>query len=677
MLPTPAGTNLAGAFGISGDSWEDWWQANPMINGTPTAMEHVGPNSPNPGRSIYKKDTNNIGPVVGFAWNIPWFGEGKTIVRGGYSITYQGGGNFAALDGTAGEVPGSVFDQNNFPSAANTYIRMADFGAAHKSLTTPGTFNFRDYPYTAVVPLPANPSNPAQAFRPMSPVGVRFRPLGGIPTEFFDDNYQAPYIQNFTLAVTRNLGRRMTLDVRYVGTVARKLFSEQPVNSPNFLTNGLKQAFDLARAGQESTLLNTLTSSVNGAFGGSGSTWLRNQTAGCPGINMRDSLAIGDYAAVADCLTYTNGGLTAQPGETGLVLNASGVPDNFVIANPQFGNLNIVSNGNKSNYHSMQAQFTLRPTWGLSYQGTFTWSRLLGSPAAPNMFSFAGTGLVSYYSMDRRNEDYGLLGAHRTFDYRSHGTFALPFGPNKPLFSNASGWVARMIEDWQLSAIFNLSTGIPMTIVGRSGLYESRSSSNFSPFSFATSVAPADLTAAGAAMFENFDGIGEVDWPEGAVTGTYFPGVTFTRVPDPQCAGVTTQTGAGLSLQSRCTTLMQAVAVQDGSTQTIVLQNAQPGTRGNLGMNTMEGPGLWSLDGSLSKTLQIDETKRLQFRFDATNILNHSTPCAPVQCPGNGFGTNLSLNPVNPFQSFGAFGLIGAKSLSLPRQFQATVRFDF
>ena len=309
MLPTPVGTNLAGAFGISGDSWDDWWQADPVTRGTPTVMEHVGPNSPNPGRSIYKRDANNIGPVFGFAWNVPWFGEGKTIVRGGYSITYQGGGNFAALDGTAGEVPGSVYDQNNFQANTNTYIRMADFGTNFKSLnaTLPGTFDFRDYPYNTVVPLPANPSNAAQAFKPMSPVGLRFRPLGGIPTEFFDDNYQAPYIQNFTLAVTRNLGRRMTLDVRYVGTVARKLFSEQPVNSPNFLTNGLKEAFDLARAGQESTLLNTLTSSVNGAFGGSGAAWLRNQTAGCPGINMRDSLAIGDYASVAECLAYTNG----------------------------------------------------------------------------------------------------------------------------------------------------------------------------------------------------------------------------------------------------------------------------------------------------------------------------------------------------------------------------------
>jgi Carboxypeptidase regulatory-like domain len=693
MLPTPVGSNLAGAFGISGDNWDDWWQSNPKTNGKPTAMEHVGPHSPNPDRSIYQKDKNNFGPVLGFSWQLPWFGQGKTVVRGGYSITFQGGGNFAALDGTAGEVPGSVYDQNNFLAAPNTYIRMADFGTNIKTMTTPATFNFRDYPYTTVVPLPPDPSNPAQAFKPMSPVGLRQRPIFGIPTEFYDDSYAAPYIQNFTLAVTRNVSRKITVDVRYVGTVARKLFSEQPVNSPNFLTNGLKEAFDLARAGQESPLLDALTSSVNGAFGGSGSRWLRNQTAGCPtflfqSISMRDSLAIGHYADVADCLAYTNGSIVpAVPGEQGLVLHNSvnarfptGVPDNFIIANPQFGNLNIVTNANKSNYHSLQGQLTLRPTAGFSYQGTFTWSRLLGSPSAANMFQFQGSGLVAYYSMDRRNEDYGLLGQHRTLDYRGHSTFTLPIGPNKLFFGNTSGWVGRVLEDWQLSTIFNISTGIPMTPVGRSGLYESRNSSNFAAFAFPTAIAPVDLTQAGVAMFGNFAGKGEVQWKEGAPTGTYFPGVTFARPPDPQCNGVSNVISPGdpgPSLQTQCRAMMSALAVVDANgNQTIVAQNVQPGTRGNLGVNTMEGPGWWALDGSLSKRFQITESKRVQIRFDATNILNHPQPCAPTLCPGDGRGTNLALNPFT-FGPLGAFGSIANKSLSAPRQFQGTIRFDF
>ena len=215
-----------------------------------------------------------------------------------------------------------------------------------------------------------------------------------------------------------------------------------------------------------------------------------------------------------------------------------------------------------------------------------------------------------------------------------------------------------------------------MTIVGRSGLYESRSSSNFALFGFPTTVAPADLTAAGAAMFSNFHGLGQVDWKEGAPSGTYFPGVNFVRVTDPQCASVTTQLAAGIPLQNRCNTGLSALAVVQGSSQTIVLKNAQPATRGNVGVNTMEGPGLWSLDGSLSKAFKLDEKRKLQLRFDASNILNHPIPCSPALCPGDGRGTNLALNPFG-FAPLGAFGAIANKSLSMPRQFQATVRLEF
>jgi hypothetical protein len=677
LLPAPAGgKNLPGVFGISGDGWEDWWQANPQTLGSPTIMEHIGKNSLNPGRSLYPRDLNNFGPVVGFSWNVPWFGEGRTVLRGGYSITFQGGGNVAALDGTAGEVPGAIWSAT-YGAATNTYTRLANFGSAHKALTTPGTFDFRDYPYTTVVPLPPDGANPNQALRPMAPVPLRFRPLGGVPTEFYDDTYVAPYVQNFTLSVTRSIGRKMTLDVRYVGTVARKLFAEAPVNSPNFLTNGLKEAFDLARAGQESQLLNDLTSSVNFSFGNSGAAWLRNQTTGA---NMANLLAVGNYASLADQLAFTNGStanggiiLTGQPGEAGLVLKRSvnarfpnGAPDNFIIANPQFGPLNIVSNTNSSNYHSLQTQFTLRPTLGFSYQTTFTWSRMLGSPTAVNQ----GNGSVSFYSMHERSKDYGLQFQHRKFDLRGHGTLTLPIGPNKLLFGNSSGLVARLIEDWQLSTIFNLSSGMPNTIVGRSALYESLNSSNFG---FPPgNLGPVDLSPAGQAVFGDFArGIGQVDW--NGATGTYFPDMQFVRVPDPQCATVTTLTsGAGQTLQGRCNASLTAIArvAADGS-QVLVFQNPQPGTRGNLGTNTIEGPGLWTLDASMSKSFRIDEKRRLQIRLDGTNVLNHPTPCSPGFCPGQARGTNLSLNNANDF------GLIGVKSAIAPRSFQASVRVDF
>ena len=45
---------------------------------------------------------------------------------------------------------------------------------------------------------------------------------------------------------------------------------------------------------------------------------------------------------------------------------------------------------------------------------------------------------------------------------------------------------------------------------------------------------------------------------------------------------------------------------------------------GNLGNNTLTGPGLATLDFSLNKNFRLTEEKRLQFRSEFFNLLNHA-----------------------------------------------------
>ena len=70
-------------------------------------------------------------------------------------------------------------------------------------------------------------------------------------------------MQNLTLSVVRNFGNNFTLDTRYIGTLARKLYDSVNLNSPNFLYNGLKEAFDAARNGGESALLDQMFRGIN------------------------------------------------------------------------------------------------------------------------------------------------------------------------------------------------------------------------------------------------------------------------------------------------------------------------------------------------------------------------------------------------------------------------------
>src|SRR4029453_12724040 len=142
-------------------------------------------------------------------------------------------------------------------------------------------------------------------------------------------------------------------------------------------------------------------------------------------------------------LTRANRGFNV-PGGTVIagapVVPAGLFPSNWITANPQFNQTNYYTNSGKSNYHSMQVQGTLRPTSGLGIQGTYVWSRLLGVNA-------------STFTDPTNRDEYTLLTNHITHDFRANGTFELPFGPNKLLFRNTSGWVARVIEGWQTSFI--------------------------------------------------------------------------------------------------------------------------------------------------------------------------------------------------------------------------------
>jgi hypothetical protein len=49
-----------------------------------------------------------------------------------------------------------------------------------------------------------------------------------------------------------------------------------------------------------------------------------------------------------------------------------------------------------------------------------------------------------------------------------------------------------------------------------------------------------------------------------------------------------------------------------------------PGTLGSLGPNTVFGPGFWNVDTGLTRVFNLKETRKLEFRAEATNVLNHA-----------------------------------------------------
>ena len=385
---------------------------------------------------------------------------------------------------------------------------------------------------------------------------------------------------------------------------------------------------------------------------------------------FRTALANGDFNTLSKALDVYNGTGT---GSTGVVVGAGGergtvlkranngfnvaggttipggpvvpaglFPANWISANPQFSTASLYSDSGSSNYHSLQIQGTLRPIHGMSYQGTYLYSKSLGISAS------------TYTNPADRNADYTLTGSDQRHNFRSNGTFELPIGPNKLFLGNSSGVLARIVERWQSSIIYNFSSGTPVSITAGNMLY---------------GLGVPDVVPLPDGSIPEIPRGGHATFPtvnsttNNSNTGSYFDPGKYVKVTDPQCGQV------AAALTTFCTLTSVALAdpnnpanPQLGPTgaPVVILENPQPGKRGNLGQKTIESVGNWTLDANISKTFRISESKSVQVRMDATNITNHPGMNAP------------SLN----ITSTTVFGQITGKPNNI-RQFQGQLRFSF
>src|SRR5204862_2109170 len=162
-----------------------------------TQLEYVGPGSDHPDKSVVRKDWGNLGPAVGFAWQVPWFGKGKTTIRAGFSITYGvASRNAATTENIIGNIAGA--------SSTATLV-TSDF----PSLTINRALQLSDLPTI----LPVKPTSPA------TPGGQI--PIYNRATAVFayDPNFKSPYTQNMTFSLTRTVSRDLIVDVRYEGAL--------------------------------------------------------------------------------------------------------------------------------------------------------------------------------------------------------------------------------------------------------------------------------------------------------------------------------------------------------------------------------------------------------------------------------------------------------------------------
>jgi hypothetical protein len=194
--------------------------------------------------------------------------------------------------------------------------------------------------------------------------------------------------------------------------------------------------------------------------------------------------------------------------------------------------------------------------------------------------SFRSASQESDTAMDPTNLrlEWGRLGWDSTHRFVTSHVYELPFGPGQKFGAGTAGLVKHLIEGWQLAGIWQLQSGNPFTVSVSGDLANIGAPNNNTNRANLVAGQPADLAR------------------DERTTQKWFNTAAFTTPPS--------------------------------------------FTFGNVGRNTVDGPGLISIDLSVAKNTKLTETAGLQFRAEFFNLPNHpnfSTPGRFVNTPQ--FGT--------------------------------------
>ena len=252
-----------------------------------------------------------------------------------------------------------------------------------------------------------------------------------------------------------------------------------------------------------------------------------------------------------------------------------------------YGSVGLLADDSSSTYHALEIAFSRQFSHGLSFLASYWFSKSLDYISTLNVAGSAPTLVAGENDLAQNPNDLKAEHGPSLFDARSRfvfsGTWALPKWRNA---SRAAGYLAN---GWQLNTISTFSSGTPFTV------YDS-----------------ANVSLQGSA-------------PE--ITGFYSSRPDL--ISDPNSG----QPHTPNQWVSRAPFLQ-------------LNPQTQAGQFGNEGRNVVRGPGIADVDLSLFKYFNIDESRRIQFRAECFNLLNHPNfglPENDLESPA--FGQILQAGP--------------------------------
>jgi len=363
-----------------------------------------------------------------------------------------------------------------------------------------------------------------------------------------------------------------------------RLYTNQQLDDTNIFENGILNAFKITRAGGNAPLFDQMLMGINLGGGGvvNGTTLTGSQALRKYSVT-NTMIANGSVGALANFFNTA----PADTGVNGGILSHAGLPQNFIVVNPQFNSVLMIDNNGNSTYNALQAHITKRLTHGVTGQFSYTFSKTLGDSP------------LNIRNQRDLSLSKSLLSIDRPQLFQWNVSWELPFGRNHSLLGQVPRWADQVVGGWQLASAFQWQSGVPLSLTA-GGTAPGTWISTLSYMASNTANLAGRLPA----------GFSQVQKGNGFVQ--YFPGLSVQSAPTPNFGGDPTLPGRFTNFQ-----------VVNSSGQA-VLTNPDPGTTGNTAyyLPGLRGPSLMGFNASLSKLFRVTESKTVTLRADAINILN-------------------------------------------------------